>query len=64
MVHARDDFVVKQGWTRHNKAAIEGLMWCGTTSGKLVNYDLNVALKIRRCLALSVWPPKPCRVAL
>lgn len=39
-------------------------MWCGPTDGKFLNRDLNDALNIRRCLALSVWQVAFCRVAI
>eukprot|EP00894_Picocystis_sp_ML_P001206 jgi/Pico_ML_1/51723/g289.t1 len=40
------------------QAAVKRLMWCGSTNGKFATRDLNFALNIRMCQALSVWPAK------
>ena len=64
MVHAGDGSVLKQVWSKRKKAAVRGLMWCGSTNnGKFVDRDLNAALNIRRCLAASERPVELCRVA-
>eukprot|EP00894_Picocystis_sp_ML_P002337 jgi/Pico_ML_1/52854/g3498.t1 len=64
MVHARDGSVMKQVWSKREHATARGLMWCGSTNGKFANRNLNAALNIRRCLALSVRPTELCRAAL
>jgi len=63
-MHARDGSVMKQVWSMCKEATVRGLMWCGSTNGKFVDCELNVASNTRRCLALSVWPAELYRVAV
>jgi len=62
MVRAGDGLAMTQLWSRRKQAAVRGLMWRNSTIRKFFKHNLNAALNLGRCLALTVRPKVLCRV--